>query len=117
MKTTLFTSLSLVSLSFAAPSPGGPNHAIRQTDSRVIARAASRAIIGCEWPVGATKITGIISCCKKADLMDCFEQPFNVNCKKEGWVETCCKKENGAVVKDGRGGKCRKEDDGVRLTF
>jgi hypothetical protein len=117
MKITLLTGLSLLCLILAAPSPGGPSHAIRQIDSPIIARAASRATIGCEWPVGTTKVTGIISCCKKGDLTDSFEQPSNVNCKKERWVETCCKKENGAVVKDGRGGKCRKEDDGVRLIF
>ncbi|KAI5820689.1 hypothetical protein BZA77DRAFT_289815 [Pyronema omphalodes] len=115
MKITILTGLSLLSLALAAPSSGGASNSTKPMTSTITGRAVFRQTIGCEWSVGVTKVTGIISCCKKEDLTDCLEQPLNVNCKKEKWLETCCIKENGIVVKDGRGGKCRKEDDGVRL--
>jgi hypothetical protein len=62
-----------------------------------------------QW--GAKMVHGILSCCEKSNLTGCKEQPFNVDCKKKGWTETCCLKEKMGVDKNGGGGKCSKQGD------
>jgi hypothetical protein len=115
---TILTILSLISLALAAPdapAPDAPKTMVGGGRGRNPDGSFIRFAYQCTWStsdaVGAKMVHGILSCCEKSNLTGCKEQPFNVDCKKKGWTETCCLKEKMGVDKNGGGGKCSKQGD------
>ncbi|KAI5813868.1 hypothetical protein BZA77DRAFT_357328 [Pyronema omphalodes] len=106
MRFTTLAILSLTSFALAAPSAPAP-------DAPITSGSKLRFNSDCTWStsdeMGTRLMRGVLSCCKQSNLMECVQQPFNVDCKKKGWTETCCLSGQKGVEKNGGGGKCSKE--------